>query len=240
MEDHYRRMMGIEDDEEEQSHEPAQQYQPPMRPVSWHPGSSTSHDMYAYAYTTEPSPTSQYLSYQNSPFNQAMGPVPTSQSAWSSYMHGDFNSAIEQHVQQDLTSWFDNGTSQSNSRITSAWTESNEDEEERRKQREPSVELIGLGLYDEPGFTVKIGSKLEEECDPPEFDDEDDEEEESEEEEELPKPEEAKVVQASLPLDMSGRSFFVGPHEALESTWWPSHEAKQPHATVSSVNYGWI
>jgi hypothetical protein len=90
---------------------------------------------------------------------------------------------------------------------------------------------------------VKIGSKLEEACDPPEFDDDEEEEEESEEEEDLPNPEETNVDHTNtskLSLDMSGRSFFVGPHEALESTWWSNDHNKVPHTLVSSVNWGWI
>ena len=238
MEDHYRRMMGIEDEDETESCSMST-FQPNMRPVSWHPGSSSVYENYAQAYTAEASPTSQYLSYQNSPFYPGAAPVLAPQSAWSSYMHGDFASTGQHQaasIHAEPTSWLDNGDDHPSNRITSTWT--NPDVDSRRLEREPSVELVGLGLYDEPGFTVKIGSKLEEECDPPEFDAEDDEEEESEEEEELPKPEEAKVAQSSLPLDMSGRSFFIGADEGYRNGWWS--ESKQPQQTVSAVNYGWI
>ena len=155
-------------------------------------------------------------------------------------MHGDFAYSNGYHqaasVHSEPTSWFDHTNTQADQRITSSWADVEDDVQ--RREREPSVELVALGLYDEPGFTVKIGSKLEEECEPPEFENDDDEEEESEEEEELPKPEEAKVVQPTLPLDMSGRSFFMGPSEGYRNGWWT--EGKQPQQTVTSVNYGWI
>jgi hypothetical protein len=189
------------------------------------------------------SPTSQYLSYQNSPFYHGVGQLNCAQSTWPSYRHGDFTDASDQQqiasAQHEPTSWFDNNNNtQQEPRIASTWTDPNE--EARRQEREPSVELVALGLYDEPGFTVKIGSKLEEECDPPEFDAEDDDEEESEAEEELPNVQEPKVAQASLPLDMSGRSFFMEPAVDYRSTWWSSLENKQPQTAVNNMNYGWI
>jgi hypothetical protein len=239
-------MMGYTDEDEEgQSDALIPQFQSSTRPVSWHPGSTTGCGMYHHTFTTEPSPTSLYLSYQNSPFNAGLLHLQAPQSVWSSYMHGDFNGAAGQYQTPSLysepepTSWYEQSNTESDGRITSSWSESVEPE--HRQERESSVELVALGLYDKPGFTVKIGSKLEEECDPPEFDDEDDEEEESEEEEELPKPEETKVTQPTLPLDMSGQSFFLGPDEGYKSgNWWPGIENKQPGPIVNSVNYGWI
>jgi hypothetical protein len=239
-------MMGFDDEEsEEQHHVAVPQFQSSTRPVSWHPGSSTGDEMYQHVFTTEPSPTSQYLSYQNSPFNLAPLQIQAPQPVWSSYMHGDFNDAMEAQQAPSLysepgsTSWHEGHNSQSDTRIASTWAET--EESNARRARESSVELVGLGLYDEPGFTVKIGSKLEEECDPPEFDDEDDEEEESEDEEELPRPEETTVTQSSLPLDMSGQSFFMGPDDHGQNNgWWSGVERKQPISAVTSVNYGWL
>lgn len=229
-------------DEEDVDASAAQTYQP-TRPVSWHPGTSGIYDSYAYSNTVDASPTSLYLSYQNSPFYHGVGQLNPTQPTWSSYMHGDFNSASGQQqiasIQQEPTSWFDNSNPQQEHRIASTWTEPNE--EAARRAREPSVELVALGLYDEPGFTIKIGSKLEEECDPPEFDaEEEDDDEESEAEEELPKVEESKVAQASLPLDMSGRSFFMEPAVNYRNTWWSGLEDEQPQTAVNNVNYGWI
>jgi hypothetical protein len=249
MEDHYRRMMGLDEDEE-QDNTTDQQHQPVMRPVSWHPSSSASYDAFANGYTsiytTDPSPTAQYLSYQSSPFYHHARPWTESESAWSQYMYGVTNAATAQgqlfSTQQESTSWFTTTqTRQPESQTKSAWNEIADDDD--RAAREESVELVGLGLYDEPGFTVKIGSKLEEECEPPDFEDMDDEDEESseEEEDELPKPEDTKVTQASLPMvDMSGQSFFLGSDEDFKNNWWSNSDNKQPQSQVRAVNCGWI
>lgn len=253
MEDHYRRMMGI-DDEDEQNAAGDDNFLPPIRPVSWHPSSNTSYGMYNNGPSAnqleDPSPTSQYLSsYQNSPFYQTQRTVPESESTWSQYMHGRFEGTSTQHrdyyAPQPSTSWFNTSESHpANGLIRSSWAETHDEEE--RGRREESVELVGLGLYDEPGFTVKIGSKLEEECEPPEFDpiDDDDEDSSEEEEEELPKPDDANVPQASVPLvDMSGRSFFLGPDEgekASTATWWSDAETRRPASHIGAANYGWI
>jgi hypothetical protein len=240
-------MMGL-DENEDQDVSTEQRFQPSVRPVSWHPGSTTVYDAYDNGYSSkhaeDPSPTSQYLSYHNSPFYHKPRPTTEPDITWSQYMHGRFEatSAPDSSMQQAYTSSFNNTeTHTQNGRMTSAWMESHDDE--RRARREQSVELVGLGLYDEPGFTVKIGSKLEEECEPPEFEPTDDEDEESseEEDEELPRPEDAKVAQTSMPLvDMSGRSFFLGPDEGLKNSWWTNSENKQQPSQVGAVNYGWI
>ncbi|KIW03697.1 uncharacterized protein PV09_05012 [Verruconis gallopava] len=249
LDDHYRRMMGLDDDDDYEQDEVVNQYQFSTRPVSWHPGYYSSHEIsdngYSSFYSKEQSLASQYLSYQNSPFYQNAVQASRPELAWAQYMRGDFNATATQNGDDhNPTSWFDGNEAQEDDRINSALSNSQDNEDrEERSEREQSVELVGLGLYDPPGFTVKIGSKLEEECDPPEFDEDGNENEESseEEEEELPKPEDTKVAQAAVPVvNMSGQSFFAGADENYEGNWWSAGDSKQLQPQVNEVSYSWV
>lgn len=226
--------------------------QPPMRPVSWHPSTALPHISpagYTSQYSANLSPTSYNDVMQTSPVYQQVHVEPT----WSQYMHGQFTAASVSQaytaVSHEPNTWYDNTGIQAENDMSlthtiTAWQATTYDasvpiENDDRATREPSVELIGLGLYDEPGFTVKIGSKLEEECEPPEEMEDANDESSEEEEEELPKPEDTKPMPTTLPMNMAGQSFFLDENEGTVNTWW-SNPVKQSVPQVPSMNYGWI
>ncbi|TID19093.1 Chitin synthase export chaperone [Venturia nashicola] len=249
LDDHYRKMFGLEDEETEYGQD---QYTN-TRPVSWHPSSSQwILDNSMIACSQSQAPTMSLLS--STAVDTQVDTV------WSSYMHGqpvphcsDQSYGSRSHI---------SCTSQSESTYLPVYqqsqplsvqhpTQQDEDWEGDARddfQREQSTELIGLGLYDPPGTTLPFmpmgakGLKLEETWQPPEeMEDADADEESEDEEEEPPRPEDAQRPQVSPPVvNMSGQGFFFDEEDVgLKNEWW-YHTVKHPLPQAGTLGYGWI
>lgn len=266
LDDHYRKMFGLEDEEEK---EYGHQYYTNTRPLSWHPSSSR---WAVDDFTTG----SIHLQNQGSraPMDNhgtsALYPQATAaqqddesvavyasqvDAAWSSYMHGHAvpPATNQLHVAFPYlppASIYQPEDQQTQSLLIEHDMQQEQDWEKGsggRFVREKSTELIGLGLYDPPGSTPPPmhtsgkGLKLEETWQPPEdMEDADAEEESEDEEEEPPRPQDTKHLQSTLPLvSMAGQSFFFEEYEGLKNEWW-YHQLKNPSPQVSSLGYGWI
>lgn len=257
LDDHYRKMFGLEDEEEKES---AQDQYTNTRPVSWHP-SSSQWAVNDYTMASSHSQAPMMYQHSNTTVDRSMA-VYASQvdAAWSSYLHGQ---SIPHSTNQSYgTTSYISSVSQlkptyqtehehSQSILVQHTTQQDQDWEDDSRddfQREQSTELIGLGLYDPPGTTLPFmhtngkGLKLEETWQPPEdMEDADADEESEDEEEEPPRPEDAPLPQASLPVvNMSGQSFFFDEEDAgLKNEWW-YHQLKNPIPQAGTLGCGWI
>jgi hypothetical protein len=226
-------MMGVQDDEGDD--DSTYGWKPAARPVSWHPSSTSFSSKSSNPYHANASPDDQYMSYQNSPFSYGAQQLPQAEPIWAQYMHGEVAAtgpAQPIYSTQHTTSWLNNTSTAQAIKIES------EEGIGHRAEREQSEELVGLGLYDEPGCTTATTLKLEEECDVPEplIAADVDEESSEEEEEELPSPPE-DIKPAQQVADMSGKSFYFGDEESVV-TWW-SEIPKQPQPRVAALHFGW-
>lgn len=257
LDDHYRKMFGLEDEEETEN---GQEQYINTRPVSWHPSSSQwapNDPMMAHSQAQ-----ALRTSHQSSTtVEKSMAAYdPQLDTTWSSYMHGQ---PVPQVVDQcyGTTSYTPSMVQREpvyhsvyqrtqpvpthhDTQQEQAWEEDERDE----FQREQSTELIGLGLYDPPGTTLPFmhtgakGLKLEETWQPPEdMEDADADEESEDEEEEPPRPEDAQLAQAILPVvNISGQSLFFNEEDSgLKNEWW-YHQLKNPVPQAGTLGYGWI
>ncbi|KAE9962368.1 hypothetical protein BLS_000424 [Venturia inaequalis] len=210
LDDHYRKMFGLED-EEEKEHEQEQYIIP--RPVSWHPSSSrwNLNDSMMACSQQQQAPT---MAQQSSTAGDNPMAVYASQvdNAWSSYTHCQ---AVPHALEQTYgTTSYMSSMPQSepfyqpvHDHVQPTTQQDQDWEEDARDEfhREPSTELIGLGLYDPPGTTLPFmhtgakGLKLEETWQPPEeMEDADADEESEDEEDEPPRPEDSQLSQTEL------------------------------------------
>ncbi|QDS77170.1 hypothetical protein FKW77_001778 [Venturia effusa] len=256
LDDHYRKMFGLEDEEEQEDHQ--EQYIT-TRPVSWHPSSSWC-EMKDYTRAYPNTQTPMPLQQPTTTVDTSMGSFATQvDAAWSAYMHGETapRSADQFCTTHSNTSSSSQPTptyySDEQLQCTPAQQATQSEQTWEREsgdgfQREQSTELIGLGLYDPPGTILPFmhrdgkGLKLEETWQPPEeMEDADADEESEDEEEEPPRPEDAQLPQARLPMvNLSGQSYFFDEKAAgLKTEWW-YHQLKNSVPQAGTLGYGWI
>lgn len=256
LDDHYRKMFGLEDEEEK---EKVQEQYSNTRPVSWHPSSSQwalNDSVLTFSQQQQQQQQAPMMAQQSSTASHSSMAVYASEvdTAWSSYMHGQ---AVPHNLEQTYATTYTSSMFQSEPtyqpvhehvRHTAQQDQGWEQDARDEFQREQSTELIGLGLYDPPGTTLPFmhtgakGLKLEETWQPPEDMEDADADEDSEaEEEEPPRPEDNQAPQVSPSVvNMSGQSFFFDEEDAgLKNEWW-YHQLKAALPQAGALGYGWI